>query len=292
MKRILLPCLLLYLAILSCEYSKSVNKDFTTGLTTRGDGLSCDDVYLSTDAGKIERNTFTYGEKIFLNFDDIKGFKRENGRVFPGMSLYVTGQAGDTLLKAENLYTAYPDGIDVSPLLLSADLTVADPMHSTKNYTLKVAIWDKKGKGTFSAQLDFNIIPNERITIYSDLQYDEIYLFSRSRQRVVTDHIFSTGEDIYLLFEGLRGFVTEGDRVFPGLSVKAIDADDIVVMDYQDLFEEYTESGVPEENVRELITAQLSFPGFSTGASYQCIVTVWDKKSNKKTTATATLKLQ
>lgn len=280
------------LALIACEFSKSVHKDLTTGLSTRGDGLSCEDVYLANASGKLNTSRFTYGDKIFVVFDDLKGFKDENGSVVPGLSLTVTGKSGDTVLHAADLYSEYPQGIRMSPLQLRADLTVADPMHSTHSYTLEIGIWDQRGKGTFSAVLPFEVVASERITIRSDFRYDEVYLFSLTGQRVITDNKVTAGEDVYLLIEGLSGFETTGGHAFPGLSVRAEDDDENAVMDFADLFEEYSEEGVQEEKVKQLISAQLSFPGISAGNRYKCIVSVWDKKSEKRIDITTTLNLQ
>ena len=57
---------LLSIAIIlhSCNFSKSVNTDLLTGLTTVGNGLSCDDVYMSMADGQIQKNTFIFGEEF------------------------------------------------------------------------------------------------------------------------------------------------------------------------------------------------------------------------------------
>lgn len=75
--------------VISCEFRKSVKKDFLTGLATLGDGLSCDNVYLSNGEQKLSRSSFIYGEKFYLNFENMEGFKKSEDRTFPGMQLLV-----------------------------------------------------------------------------------------------------------------------------------------------------------------------------------------------------------
>ena len=119
--------ILLLLTMISCEFNKSVNKDLITGLTTKGDGLSCDNVYLSDGKNKINRNSFIYGEKFYLNFDNIEGFKKEGINVFPGLKLLILGTEGDTIMFNNDLYSNINNGVDISPLLLQANITVAKP---------------------------------------------------------------------------------------------------------------------------------------------------------------------
>ncbi len=69
------------------------------------------------------------------------------------MSLSVTNEAGETVMETEDLYASYTEGLDFSPLLLAATLTVATPIQSNSNYILSVKIWDKEGTGTFTAKL-------------------------------------------------------------------------------------------------------------------------------------------
>ena len=38
---------LLLINLISCDFQKSVNIDVLTGLSTHGNGLGCDDVYIS-----------------------------------------------------------------------------------------------------------------------------------------------------------------------------------------------------------------------------------------------------
>ena len=65
---------LLFISLISCDFGKSVSMDLLTGLSTIGDGLTCDDVYISDGENKLNRNSFKYGEKFYLNFENIKGF--------------------------------------------------------------------------------------------------------------------------------------------------------------------------------------------------------------------------
>jgi hypothetical protein len=191
--------ILVSLALSGCNFSKSVKKDFVSGLTTTGNVLSCDDVYLSVNDERTTKSSFPYGEKICVNYDDIQGFIKENGNVFPELFLVITDLTGDTVMYTDDLYSEYKDGLNYTPLKLVADLTLASPMHSNREYNLSVNIRDKKGSGTFNSKYKFSIKPDEMITVNpEEVQYNEAYLFSQGNDRVITDARIKFDDNIYI----------------------------------------------------------------------------------------------
>ncbi len=141
----------LFLTIYSCNFAQSVEKDLQSGLITRGDGLSCDNVYLSDGESIIKRNKFIYGETFYVNFDGIEGFERVGESVYPDMQLTIVSEHGDTALHLNDLYAAYKEGIDLSPLQLYAEVTVANPV------SLVVRIWDKGSSAWISASTEMHV---------------------------------------------------------------------------------------------------------------------------------------
>jgi hypothetical protein len=268
------------LALFSCDFRKSVHADLKTGIVTKGDGLSCEDVWISVDDQKIDRNTFVYGEMFLMHFSNMEGFKRENGNTFPGMYMWVMGESGDTVFKTEDLYSDYLNGINLSPLLLKANLTVGKPMHSNHKYKVFIKIWDKKDKGMFTAEMPFNIIPNDKIIIEkNNIVYDEIYLYSSDRDRAVIDGNIEFNETAYLIFEGLSGFTELNGNVFPGLKFQAVDNSKEIILDYPDLFSEYAETGINAADLKTQIYVQLKFTPGQVDNPINCETLLFDKKS-------------
>ena len=269
------------LATFSCDFKKSFNKDLETGLTTSGDGLDCEDVYISVDEEKINRNSFIYGEDVYLNFQGIEGFTKEGENVFPGMELFVTNKAGEKILFEKDLYADYSDGVNLSPLQLNANLTVADPIHSKNDYTLFLKIWDKKGDGTFKAEMDFSVKPNDKLEITTNkVTFNEIYLFSKNRKKVITNQKISFGENVYMIFEGLSGLNQVDGNVFPGLSLRVTDNTNEIILDYSDLFDEYTENGLAVSDFNNEVSTNFWFTGSKVNNPLQCEITIWDKKGD------------
>jgi len=278
------------ISIFSCDIRKSVHKDLQTGLITRGDGLSCDNVYLSIGDETISRNLFIYGEKYQVNFNNIEGFNKVDNYAFPGMELYVISEAGDTVLKNSDLYADLSEGSDNSPLLLLTTVTAADPIFSNNEYTLYIQIWDKKGDGNFSAKMDFNVVPNDKISIESNqLSYDEIYLFSKQRQIAITDNVVGFDETIFMMFEGLDGFVVEGSMVYPGLSLVVRNADGDLILNEADLI---GETGMDYSEIHSQLAPNFVLTGSLIGNPVTCEITIWDKKGEGSIKASVQLHIR
>jgi len=285
--------LLLLLVLSGCQFSKSIKKDLVSGMITKGDGLSCEDVYLSVNNEKTSGNSFNYGEQFFVNFNNIEGFTKENDNVFPGMKVIVVSSDGDTVLQTGDLYSGYAEGIDLSPLLLSSDLTVASPMRSTGEYILNINIWDKKGNGKFSAKFDFKVKSNELIQIdVNNVTFNEIYLFSEERGKVISDNKIRLNEHNYIIFEGLSGFKESDGKVFPGLSLKATDNTGAVILDYEDLFSDYSVSGLDITDFFSHVSSNFILSATDFKNPFHFVWTIWDKKSDAQIEATADLNLE
>jgi hypothetical protein len=269
--------------LVSCNTNKSVQKDLVSGLLTKGDGLSCDNIYLSVNDQKTNKSTFVYGQKLKMNFDNIKGFKEENGNVFPGMQIFITGKSGDTLLQSGDLYQMYDNGLNLSPLLLHADLTVATPISSDGDYTMFVNIWDKKGKGKFKGELDFKVVSNDKLKVDTEgVTFDEIYLFSNDRDAVITDNKIKFNENTSLIFEGLTGFMEENELVFPGMSLIARDNDNNTILEYDDLFAEYITQGISVSDFYSGVSSYFTLEPGDLKVPLHFAVSVWDKKSEAR----------
>jgi hypothetical protein len=284
--------LLFTLTLTACNFSKSARIDLITGLTTTGDLLTCDDIFLTVNGEKVNSVTFTYGDEFLLNFNNIEGFTRENERVFPGMDLIVTNLNGDTMLVSKDLYKNYPDGINLASLMLQSKIIAAAPIHSNGEYILFVKIWDKKGSGTFNAKMNFKVAPSEKIIITPEIaSYGEIYLFSENSKRVINDSKIGLNENVYLLFEGLSGFKEVNGTVFPGLSIKASDEIGEQLLNYEDLFAENSETGFSVSDFNTQVSSKLVFSSSGVKNPIHCKIVLWDKKSAAKISTAFDLQL-
>lgn len=65
-------------AVTSCNFNKSINKDFATGLKTTGDGISASSVDITVNNEEASSDKYTYGQTIVTTFNDIDGFTVED----------------------------------------------------------------------------------------------------------------------------------------------------------------------------------------------------------------------
>ncbi len=283
--------ILISIILTGCHFSKSVKKDLLSGLTTTGDVLTCNDVYLTVNDEKITRNSFIYGETFYIHYNDIQGFAKENGKVFPAMELSVVDKTGDTLLYSDDLYKGDKEGLSYSPLELSAHLTVATPMRSKDEYMLYVNIKDKKGPGTYSSKLKFSVKPDELIVTEPSggITYDEIYLFSQENDKAITDGIIAFNDNVYFMIEGLKGFNVDNGFVFPGLSILVTDSNKNEIINSADLFSDYTENGVATSDFVSRVSAHIKITGEKCNNPLHCELNLWDKKGDGKIRVTTNL---
>jgi hypothetical protein len=267
-----------------------MNKDLISGLTTKGNGLLCGEVYLSCHDEKISRSSFAYGEKIFLIFEDISGFEKTDDYVFPGLRMTVLSEAGDTILQYPDLYAENIGGFNLSPLVLTTNIIMAEPIHSKGKYKMVVNIWDKQGTGTYSASMDFDVKTNDQITVESsNITFRELYLYSKAQEKVLTKGEAKIDEEIYLIFEGLDGFQQENGTIYIGLSITAKDASGRLIVDEPDLI---GDSGVDYSQVSAQLAPSFVFTGSAIKDPVTCEVKIWDKKGENSINARINLNIQ
>lgn len=292
MKTMVLVLCLIFIAA-ACDFNKSVSKDLMTGLSSKGDGLSCDEVYLTVGDEKVTTKVLTYGDILHVNFSDISGFKMENDYAFPGLKLYVTDSKNKTVFSADDLYEEFSEtGVNFTPLLLTSDLTLATPFMPGNEYKLFVNIWDKKGTGKFSAEYDFKLEPNKLIKVESDqLKYDVISLFSYERKAYINDNNINLNEKITMVFENLTNLKPDNGKYYLGMSSKATDSKGNILLDEPDLLASYDAEGISPEDIKRL-WSDIVFTGESIAFPVKYEVTVWDKRGNGKLKATADLSME
>jgi len=281
MKSQILIVLLISISLIRCDFRKplAASKDPATGIITKPEGLSCDDVWLSIEEEKTTRVTFIYGEAFSLNFNNMEGFNKVDNSILPGMLLKVTDESGDTIMQTEDLYADSVNGINLSPLLLKANFAIQRPVYSDHKYSLIVKIWDKLGEGTLITEAPFSVIKNERINIEANyISCDEIYLFSIDRDKVIIDGSIYFNETIYLVFEGLSGFYESNGKVFPGSPVRAVDYGNNPILYFADLYHAYPTTGINSDNFKSQIYVKMKFTEGKVENPIYCEVTLFDKK--------------
>ena len=129
------------------------------GITLNPKGLKVRSVFMTNQDGALQSNQVSYSEKIKLNFYDLKGFSRNEGKVFVGGSMVIKDSQGNIVLEYTDLFADY-DQTGVDPAAtekLHLSLVVGDPLRRGETYWWKARIWDKRGKGEVTAKAQLEV---------------------------------------------------------------------------------------------------------------------------------------
>jgi hypothetical protein len=291
MKRHFLLLIIVAAAASACG-NKSVSSDPSIGLTTNGNGLTTGSNYLLVNDKKRSNNNFVYGEKFSIVFNDIRGFTKQGAEVFPGMSLTVFDDKGKKLLYDADLYKDYRDPITLSPLMLLCDISVGRPMMSGKKYTARVHIWDKKGKGTFDAELKFVAMPSpavDKTEKVAGADFKEVIFLDKTTGFSIESNEVTAGRNYQVVLEGIEGFSIVDGMCDVGASLLLRErSTGKILLEVEDFL---GENGVASES--DLYDG-LRSPAFGfTGKRYECDVetVLWDKRSDAKVKVVTRLKV-
>jgi hypothetical protein len=136
------------IALASCNFSKGVKKDLSTGLSASYNGLAMDDIYLTDSAGnRLNNNRISLGNKIAIVATGVDYFETKDGKVFPGCRMVLTDKNKKEVL---NLPDAFSEMVNGTPQAeaksLQASLTTGNPMVVGETYHLSIRFFDKHKK--------------------------------------------------------------------------------------------------------------------------------------------------
>ena len=273
---------ILLIALVFGACNQSINKDLVTGATSRGDGLSCDDISIQINKESVKRNTFTFGETVVFSFNHIKGFKEENGKVYPEMSMVVIKKENQMVLSNLNLLNL-KDGTNLSPLKLEANFSANFPYQNNEEYEVQITIWDTKGEGKFTYNMPFTIKGNEHIKAETtDITYKSIFLWNENKSKMVLNNRLNSKEKYALVIEGVSGLKIENGKVHPELSLLLTDAKGNILIANKNLYNNLP-NGLDVSKLTEgQIPVILTFNGDEFFNPYHLNVVLKDTKSDKK----------
>ena len=275
----------------SCTYKKSIEKDLDTGATSVGDGLSCDNITLDVN-GEIEaRNEFVDGERVTVNFNNMKGLTKVGGKFYFGLSIEIKSKSGKIVEQNDDLF-ADSKGYDIDPITPMAYFNAVFNDEMSKDYIVKIKIWDKKGKGTFNYELPYSIKENQVLSIKSNgLNPVSVGLFDLTHEFRVGKKQLNQADEYDFRIMGLDGFRVENGKVFIAASLKITDANGKVILNGDNLFSDYIDSGSPAEKVSELVSLKFNLGAGKIAAPVSVESVVSDLKTGKSLTVKAKMDL-
>ena len=157
MRHLLLP-LFFCITLISCAVG--VKKDLMTDLTVSNNGLSYEDVYLSSDGKRLQDNKFAMGQVVYIQLEGVDGFSLKENMAYPGASILVTDKEGNVVLDLKDLFEQYSEtGVkSEDAALLSANINIGAPMLPEAEYKLVARFWDKNSEGDITCVLGFTVV--------------------------------------------------------------------------------------------------------------------------------------
>jgi hypothetical protein len=122
--------------------------------------------------------------------------------------------------------------------------------------------------------------PGVKVTA-AGLTVDSVFVLLQGKSVLLNP--FPTGSKLSLNLSGIRGFSVRDNKTFPGCSMKVIDNSGKEILDYGDLFKEYTD-GVDREDARYLDLSLTIGAPMMENANYRWKVRVWDKNGKAEMT--------
>lgn len=273
----------LFMGLYSCQFNKSVEKNLNSGAFISGNGLTTDEVIIKTDNKAEDRNDFFYGEKVNFVFENVNGFTKEDGKVFPGMSMYIIQNEKDTVFSNPDILKNYDKGTDLSPLELTAFFTAALAFKNEEKYKLLITIWDKKGKGTLKYELEFLVKESNLLTIKSNgLNYSNIYLWNETLQKPVFDTNINADDLYILILDGVEGLEPIEDKVFPIFALDLSDSEGNKIISSTNILSSIENQGASAEDLKKQVYAKISFTEGSFANPCKLFARLKDKNSSKE----------
>lgn len=136
------------LLLCSCNFSKGVKKDLSTGLSISYNGFTVEEAYLADgDGNRVSSNGITLGSKISVMASGVDYFEEKNGKVFPGCSILLTDKNKKEVLNLPDAFADMTGGTTAAEArLLRASVNTGDPMVVGETYHLHIRFYDKNNK--------------------------------------------------------------------------------------------------------------------------------------------------
>ena len=136
-----------------------IKKDLLTGLTVTNNGLSYENVYLSSDGKELKSTTLGMGQKIVIQLEGVDGFQLKDGMAFADASIVVEDEAGNVVTELNDLLASYSEtGIKPEDAkFLSASYTVGNSLELNKPYKLIASFWDNNSESDIICKVDFTV---------------------------------------------------------------------------------------------------------------------------------------
>lgn len=280
------------LLVVACQSNTNSTIDPSTGASFETFGIDCKEVIVAIGGKKVARNEFVFGEKVNLAFKDLKGFKYQEGKIHPKISMYIVKNKKDTVLNDVDLLKNSIKVIGSKPLDLETNFKASFSHNNNEQYKAFVHIQDKKSTRKLIYELPFTVKKDRLLNVTNNgLSYTNIYLWNNTLKKVETHKRLNVHHSYTLIIDGLEGLQKKENNVYPVFSIALSDNKNNRIISNANLLSAYEEIGINPEDLKVQLTSNLSF---SKGTIYnpcRLKVNIQDRHSAKEIKISALLEI-
>lgn len=241
--------------------------------------LKCSEVYFTNDNDEVIKDRrFYFGQKIHVNFDDVKGFQVVDDEISPEVTINIYDKSG------KRIFGSGDEKISVGKRpsnqnSIFAYIEIGSPIFSGATYTAKVELSDGFGSGVIKHSFQFRVLRDKKIISNAqDISFKEAFLFSKKQDKVLLNHEATYREKVFFMVSGIDGFEETKGMVNLGMDIIVLDEEGNQILKEEDLIKE----SVPIAQVRENITAHYFVNGKTSKSLTSVELLIYDKNNNDR----------
>ena len=261
------------------------NVELNFSIEQLSNGLECEDVFLSKEGGKIKEEV-TFGDKISMNFQNIKGLNCPNNKCEIDMMFLFSTLDGDTL-------DYYPFG-SIPPIIdsnevrnhpeLSTYCFIVSPTFSGESYYFTSGLRDKNSGNEVIGKSKITVKENGYIHFDKNgLNCREAFVYDPVENYYITDNTIKKNRDYDFALNGVEGFKLDGGKANLGIRLKMSNDEENDPFDSGDLVTA-SDGLVNFSDINELLSIDFVVHEDFQYSSIHVEVEVWDKNSDASIT--------
>jgi len=270
--------ILLTSILVSCNFSKGVKTELTTGLTYSYNGFRLKEVKVFDNYSQpVKGKSYPKGTVLNIKLYGVENYVEENGMIYPGCSVKLTDNNGNEVLESDDIFKDYVTSKDKFAVPIIT-LTLFDPVIAGEKYTVNIHFYDKKKpENKIDIKQEFEVNPNEAKieTVKNGLSFEDIYMASDKTTPIPVNKSL-LGSNAYIMFKGLKGFSESDGKVYPGCEVILVDKDNNTILHDENILSNYADGVMPFAVSQLYAGASLKDP-VKAGETYSLSIRVFDK---------------
>lgn len=266
--------------LVSCNFSKGVKTELSTGLTYSYNGFRVNDVKIFDNYSQpVKGKSYPKGTVLNIKLYGIENYVEEDGKIYPGCSVKLTDTNGKEVLESDDIFKDYITTKDKFAVPVIT-LTLFDPVVAGEKYIVNIHFYDKKKpENIIDIKLEFEVTPNEAKieTVNNGLSFDDIYMAS-DKSTPIPMNKSQLGSNAYIMFKGLKGFSESDGKVYPGCEVTLVDKNNNTILHNENILNNYADGVMPFAVSQLYAGASLKDP-VKAGETYSLSIRIFDKKN-------------